>query len=261
VKLRVLVFTTAIIGVALAVVGLVVEEISFTGMTVDLRWMSWAIFLCGYAVCSGSNVAYFALSRRDLRKVIWRGHNAPEGSPASAQARRASALLEHLRNPNWTLASILLTNVGFGVYLSQLSDTLFIGILAVVMPMCWGASFAGSQSATGKSTGPVPGSPGTGRQVFARSRKNRRIAPEVDARGRSRCGHKRDRTADTGRRRPNRHREPSTSGTERRPGSAAGSWRPAPAGSCRPRCAWWPCRRPRRLRWWRGPGRRRLSSR
>jgi hypothetical protein len=135
VRLRILTFVTALLGVALAVVGLVAERVSVAGVTLDLRWVSWAIFLCGYAVCSGANVAYFALSRRDLRKVIWRGRNAPEGGPASVQAMRASALLEHLRNPNWTLASILLTNVGFGVYLSQLSDTLFIGVLAVVMPV------------------------------------------------------------------------------------------------------------------------------
>ena len=134
-RLRILIFITALVGVALAVVGLAVEQVSIAGMTVELRWMSWAIFLCGYAACSGANVAYFALSRRDLRKMIWRGRNAPEGSPAALQAMRASALLEHLRNPNWTLASILFTNVGFGVYLSQLSDTLFIGVLAVVMPV------------------------------------------------------------------------------------------------------------------------------
>ncbi|MBT3296168.1 MAG: DUF21 domain-containing protein [Verrucomicrobia bacterium] len=134
-RLRILIFITALVGIALAAVGLVVEQVSVAGMTVELRWMSWAIFLCGYAVCSGANVAYFALSRRDLRKMIWRGRNAPEGGPAALQAMRASALLEHLQNPNWTLASILFTNVGFGVYLSQLSDTLFIGVFAVVMPV------------------------------------------------------------------------------------------------------------------------------
>lgn len=133
--LRILIFTTALCGIVLAVVGLVVERVSVVGMPIDLRWMSWVIFLCGYSVCSGANIAYFALSRRDLRKMIWRGRNAPEGAPAALQAMRASVLLEHLRNPNWTLASILLTNVGFGVYLSQLSDALFIGILAVVMPV------------------------------------------------------------------------------------------------------------------------------
>ena len=65
-KVRILIFAMAVLGVGLAVVGLVVERVSVAGMTVEFRWMSWGIFLCGYAVCSGANVAYFALSRRDL---------------------------------------------------------------------------------------------------------------------------------------------------------------------------------------------------
>lgn len=89
----------------------------------------------GYAICSGSNVAYFSFSLRDLKKSIERGKQAAPDSAEAKEAKRAASLLKHLENPNWTLAAILLTNVGFGVQLSQLSDQLFAGILAVLMPI------------------------------------------------------------------------------------------------------------------------------
>jgi hypothetical protein len=101
----------------------------------DTQWIQWGIFLVGYAICSGSNVAYFSFSLRDLKKTIEWGKEASPESPEAKAAKRATALLKHLENPNWTLASILLTNVGFGVQLSQLSDQLFVGILAVLMPI------------------------------------------------------------------------------------------------------------------------------
>ncbi len=98
-------------------------------------WVAWSLFLIGYAICSGSNVAYFAFSLRDLQRMVARAKGAPPDSEAARQGKRAAALLKHLENPNWTLAAILLTNVAFGVQLSQLSDQLFPGVLAVIMPV------------------------------------------------------------------------------------------------------------------------------
>ena len=102
-------------------------------MNLDLfKWIG--LLLC-YAVCSGANVAYFAFSFRDLRKKITRGEKPEASNEEKVEAKRAAAILGHLENPNWTLAAILLTNVVFGVLLSQLSDGLFTGILAVLAPV------------------------------------------------------------------------------------------------------------------------------
>ncbi len=102
---------------------------------VDTRWIDWTLLLLGYAVCSGANVAYFSFSDRRLRSMVQRGIDAPHSAAAAKDAQRAKALLRHLEHPNWTLAAILLANVAFGVRLSQLSETLFAGVLAVVMPV------------------------------------------------------------------------------------------------------------------------------
>ena len=125
---RFLIVLAILSGLAVAFLALNMGEMQVGSFHPDLRWVSWIIFLLGYAVCSGANVAYFALSRRDLKKIIWRGEQAEDNTREARQAIKAKAVLSHLRDPNWTLASILLTNVGFGVYLSQLSDTLFAGI-------------------------------------------------------------------------------------------------------------------------------------
>ena len=101
----------------------------------DTRWLDWTFFLTGYAICSGANVAYFSFSMRDLKKTVERGKDALPGSDEARQAKQAQALLGHLEDPNWTLAAILLTNVAFGVQLSQLSDELFAGILAIIVPI------------------------------------------------------------------------------------------------------------------------------
>jgi hypothetical protein len=108
---------------------------SLLQLSLDWRWLSWLLFLLGYGVCSGSNVAYFAFSLRELKIAMLRGKRAEAGSIDAIMAERAKALMSHLRDPNWTLAAILLTNVGFGVRVSQLSDGLFAGILAVIMPI------------------------------------------------------------------------------------------------------------------------------
>jgi metal transporter CNNM len=105
------------------------------GLGLDWRWLHWMLFLLGYGVCSGSNVAYFAFSLRELKIAALRGKRAETGSLDAMRAERAAALMGHLRDPNWTLAAILLTNVGFGVRVSQLSEDLFVGILAVIMPI------------------------------------------------------------------------------------------------------------------------------
>ena len=101
----------------------------------DLSYLQWTLFLAGYAVCSGANVAYFSFSRRDLRKTMQRGKEASPDSQEFRDARRAEALLKHIEQPNWTLAAILLTNVGFGVQLSQLSESIFPGVLGLIMPI------------------------------------------------------------------------------------------------------------------------------
>lgn len=102
-------------------------------MTFDLAL--FLIYLLGYAICSGCNVAYFARSHREHWRDIEIGSGAQEGSPESKQAERSRAILSHLANPNWTLAAILLTNVFFGVKLSQLSEVIFSGIWSVVLPI------------------------------------------------------------------------------------------------------------------------------
>lgn len=93
------------------------------------------IYLLGYGVCSGCNVAYFARSQREHWRDVEIGRGAEKGSPEFLQAERSKAILSHLSNPNWTLAAILLTNVFFGVKLSQLSEILFTGIWSVVLPI------------------------------------------------------------------------------------------------------------------------------
>lgn len=103
--------------------------------TQALSWIYWILLLLGYSICSGANVAYFSFSIRELKKAVERGSGAPPHSFDAKRARQAIRLLKHLDDPNWTLAAILLTNVAFGVQLSQLSDGLFTGLMAVVMPI------------------------------------------------------------------------------------------------------------------------------
>lgn len=134
-KSRILIISIFLVALTAAFAGINIESLNIGSWSINPKWFSWVIFLTGYGICSGANVAYFALSRRDLRKIMWRGRNATPGSNALILAKRAKMLMGHLKNPNWTLAAILLTNVGFGVYLSQLSDVLFIGVLGVIMPI------------------------------------------------------------------------------------------------------------------------------
>ena len=98
-------------------------------------YLAFSGYLLGYAVCSGANVGFFAFSLRRLKRDIGRGHQPTASNEEKHQAIQAETILAHLQDPNWTLASILLTNVGFGVQLSQLSDSLFTGIMAVIMPI------------------------------------------------------------------------------------------------------------------------------
>ncbi|MGC9367650.1 MAG: DUF21 domain-containing protein [bacterium] len=134
-KSRIIIISIFLLALTAAFIGLNIKSLNIGSWSINPKWFSWVIFLTGYAVCSGANVSYFALSRRDLRKIIWRGRNASPESKALILAKRAKMLMGHLKNPNWTLAAILLTNVGFGVYLSQLSDVLFIGVLGIIMPV------------------------------------------------------------------------------------------------------------------------------
>lgn len=94
----------------------------------------FCLYLIGYAICSGANVAYFSFPLRKLKRKAGSVEN-PTANEGALTARRAETILAHLEDPNWTLAAILLANVVFGVQVSQLSENLFTGLLAVVMPV------------------------------------------------------------------------------------------------------------------------------
>jgi hypothetical protein len=100
-----------------------------------MNWLLFFVYLLGYALCSGANVGFFAFSQRQLRRRVALGEKPDATEDELQRAHRARTIQSHLRDPNWTLAAILLTNVGFGVQLSQLSDSLFVGVLAIVMPV------------------------------------------------------------------------------------------------------------------------------
>ncbi len=134
-KSRLFAFLIVCVSVLLVYGGFLLGQRWLGTSTKGLSWIYWILLLLGYSICSGANVAYFSFSIRDLKKAVERGTGAARGSVDAKRAKQAISMLRHLDDPNWTLASILLTNVAFGVQLSQLSDGLFTGLMAVLMPI------------------------------------------------------------------------------------------------------------------------------